>query len=448
MKLKKWTEVLSILVFTLILSTSIFAENEKDVYLSLQIDNPYMSVNGESAEIDEGRGTSPVIVEGRTLLPIRAVIEAFGGDVLWEGETESVILRIGNDEIKLGINRYEAYLNGEEHILDVSPMIINDRTMLPVRFVAEGFGLGISWDSESRTVHIVRDVFTEEEYLMLSKLVPDYMGEPRAEINGNVPFFKDYELINAPFEYYSTLDELSRCGVVAASVDEDMMPEEERESISSVKPSGWINKEYDFISGKYLYNRCHLIGYQLTGENANERNLITGTRYLNIEGMLPFENAVDDFADTDGGRVMYRVTPVYFGDNLVAHGVLIEGFGINCDDSAFLENYSEETEKDKNEPISFCVFCYNVQPGIVIDYETGESRAAGEGEDIYPIEQLFDIQDNTMIEDVNEEAIKVYRTPSGKRYHYDAECGGTNSFEVTLDEALNAGLSPCNKCVK
>ena len=451
MRSRRLTLMVAILLFVLALSISSFAESEKDVYLSLKIDSPYMSVNGESVEIDEGRGTSPVIVEGRTLLPVRAVIEAFDGDVLWESETESVILIVGNDEIKLGINRHEAYLNGVEHVLDVAPMIINDRTMLPIRFIAESFGFGIAWDGNERAVHIVRDVLTEEEYGIISEAIPDYNGKPWVEINGNTPFFKDYELIDAPFEYYSALDELARCGVTTASLDEDMMPTEERGSISSVTPTGWINKEYDFVSGKYLYNRCHLIGYQLTGENANAKNLITGTRYLNIDGMLPFENTVDEFVENNKCRVMYRVTPMFSGDNMVAHGVIIEGVTINYEDIALSESDSEKTETEVNESVSFCVFCYNVQPGVLINYKTGESRILEEGEDIYPFGELFGTEASAVIEETvedttSEKTKNVYRTPSGKKYHTDKECGGVNSFEITLEEALTAGLTPCGKC--
>ena len=150
------------------------------------------------------------------------------------------------------------------------------------------------------------------------------------------------------------------------------MPTEERGSIESVKPTGWPEKvedaKYDFVDGKYLYNRCHLIGFQLTGENANKQNLITGTRYLNVTGMLPFENMVADYVKETGNHVLYRVTPVFSGHDLVALGVLMEGYSV----------------EDNGDGILFCVFCYNVQPGVVIDYATGNSRLANEGEDLMP----------------------------------------------------------------
>ncbi|MBQ2754651.1 MAG: DNA/RNA non-specific endonuclease [Clostridia bacterium] len=287
--------------------------------------------------------------------------------------------------------------------------------MLPIRFVAEGFNLGVAWDGSTNTVSVIRNTFDENEYNYLMSVLPKYSGQAYAKINNNIPFFKEYEIINGSFEYYSDLDELGRCDVCFASVAEDLMPKEERESISKVTPSGWINAAYDNIDGKYLYNRCHLIGFQLTGENANERNLITGTRYLNVDGMLPFENDIAEYIEETGNRVMYRSTPVFTGDNLVADGVLLEAYSV----------------EDEGRGISFCVFCYNVQPDIFIDYRTGASSVSDEA-----------------ITVPEKEDNRVYRTPSGKRYHYDAECGGKNSFEVSLEAAKDAGLTPCQKCVK
>ncbi len=480
---------IAILLCCLALLSPSFAKT--DVYLSLQIDNPMMTVNGEETEVDAGRGTAPLIIDGRTLLPVRAVIEAFGGAVTWDSETSSVLLTVGEDSAILRINSNVAYINGEEYMLDVTPCIVNERTMLPIRFIAECFGFGIAWDGENRKVYVIKDVFTKEEYERFYNLLPDYSGEAYAVINENVPFFEDYELIGVPFEYYSPLDSLGRCGLTLASLDEDMMPTEERKSISSVSPSGWINKAYDFVPGGYIYNRCHLIGYQLTGENANERNLITGTRYLNIEGMLDFENAVADYVRNSESRVMYRVTPVFLEDNMVAHGVLIEAAIIDAVVKEFeasgdvlpeygapQEIYKELTEfpeqdegnveaaevtetteiavdtelvevQEENEGekvFSVCVFCYNVQPGIMIDYKTGESRCAEKGEDIYSLGTFEKGKDVT--DEAAEDAPLIYRTPAGERYHFDAECGGNNSYECTWEDAIEAGLTPCGKCAK
>ena len=399
----------------MVLNVSIISEANSDttldVVISLQIDNSIMKVNGEDCEIDAGRGTTPLVVKGRTLVPLRAIIENFGGTVEWENSTKTVILEMNNEIIRLSIDNQTAYYNDEAYTLDVAPAIINERTMLPIRFVAERFNIGVAWDGASKTVYLIRNGFDDEEYVNLRALLPAFNGEPYAEINNNKPFFAEYEIIDAAFEYYSNLDEFGRCDVCMASVAVGTMPTGEKGNISSIKPTGWHNSEYEIVDGGYLYNRCHLIGYQLTGENANERNLITGTRYMNVDGMLKFENIIDDYVDKTGNNVMYRVTPVFSGENMVADGVLLEAYSI----------------KDRGEGVSFCVFCYNVQPGIDIDYVTGNNKISGD----------------TPVEEVK---AGVYRTKSGKRYHFDAECGGKNSFETTLDEAKAAGLTPCQKC--
>ena len=187
--------------------------------------------------------------------------------------------------------------------------------------------------------------------------VPEYTGQPYVEINDNEPSFTEEELTTDSYEEYSPLDELGRCQTAEACVGEDLMPTQKRESISSVKPTGWVNKEYDGIDGGYLYNRCHLIGFQLTGENANERNLITGTRYMNVDGMLPFEDEVADYVKETDNHVMYRVTPIYSGDDLVASGV----------------RWRRSRWKMMRRGNKFNVYVYNVQPYVVINYETGES---------------------------------------------------------------------------
>lgn len=185
-------------------------------------------------------------------------------------------------------------------------------------------------------------------------------------INNNVPFFTKEEKTTKSYEKYGYLDSLGRCTVCMACVGKDLMPTEKREDISSIYPTGWKyngksnNKEYDFVDGGWVYNRCHMIGFQLTGENANERNLITGTRFLNIDGMLSFENMIADAVKEQNLHVMYRVTPVFAGDNLVCEGLLLEGYSV----------------EDDGETIEFCVFSFNVQPGVVIDYATGQNKAA------------------------------------------------------------------------
>lgn len=188
--------------------------------------------------------------------------------------------------------------------------------------------------------------------------LPEYKGKPYLVINNNEPNFEKSELVTKSFEKYSELDSLKRCGVADSIIGKDLMPTSKRENISSVKPSGWKSIKYNGIDGKSLYNRCHLIGFQLAGENANKRNLITGTRYLNTKGMLPFENMVADYVKEKNHHVRYRVTPIFVGNELVARGVQMEAISI----------------EDNGKAVKFNVYCFNVQPNIEIDYKTGNSR--------------------------------------------------------------------------
>ena len=185
--------------------------------------------------------------------------------------------------------------------------------------------------------------------------IPEYSGDPYVVVNNNVPFFSKEDLKAEIFESSGDLDSLGRCTVAYSMVGTETMPTEERGSIGQVKPTGWHAVKYDNVDGKYLYNRCHLIGYQLTAENANVKNLITGTRYLNVQGMLPFENLTADYIKETGNHVLYRVTPVFEGENLVASGVLMEA----------------ESVEDAGDGVEYCVYVYNVQPGVEIDYATG-----------------------------------------------------------------------------
>lgn len=191
--------------------------------------------------------------------------------------------------------------------------------------------------------------------------IPEYRGEPYVEINGNRPDFSQEDRNTEAFEAYSSLDSLGRCGTAFANVGQELMPRGERENISQIHPTGWQHVEYDFVDGESLYNRCHLIAHQLTDENANERNLITGTRYMNTEGMLPFEEMVGDYVREEDGHVLYRVTPVFEGSDMVARGVEMEGYSV----------------EDQGESVSFHIFAYNVQPGVEIDYATGDNWLAG-----------------------------------------------------------------------
>lgn len=262
-----------------------------------------------------------------------------------------------------------------------------------------------------------------------SLLSPDaYTGSPYAVINNNIPFFSDNEMTATSFEEYSSLDELGRCGVAFANLGTDLMPTEDRESISEVKPSGWVNKPYDHVDGKYLYNRCHLIGFQLAGENANEKNLITGTRYMNVEGMLPFENMVADFLhENPEMHVLYRVTPIYDGNNLVANGVLMEA----------------QSVEDNGEAILFNVFCYNVQPGVNIDYATGDNWESKD----------FDLSESDSIP-TSEYAESMYvLNTNSKKFHLpsctsinDINSKNMETISSTRDILIAEGYTPCENC--
>lgn len=197
----------------------------------------------------------------------------------------------------------------------------------------------------------------------LLSAVSEYASEPYVYINDNIPYFYESELTTEAFEIYSELDDLGRCGTAYANICSEIMPTEERSSIGSVKPTGWVQNKYEILKDSdntagYLYNRCHLIAYSLAGENANSQNLITGTRYMNVEGMEPFEMQVLNYVRATGNHVLYRVTPIFEGENLLASGVLMEAYSV----------------EDLGEGICFCVYCYNVQPGIKIDYSTGENQ--------------------------------------------------------------------------
>ena len=251
--------------------------------------------------------------------------------------------------------------------------------------------------------------------------IPAYSGEPYVVVNNNIPFFKDSDLTTEAFEKYSDLDSLGRCGAAYANVCQEIMPTEKRGAIGMVKPTGWQTVKYDWVDGKYLYNRCHLIGYQLSGENANEKNLITGTRYLNVDGMLPFENLVADYVHETDHHVLYRVTPVFENSNLVASGVLMEAQSVEDDD------------------VLFCVYCYNVQPKVTIDYATGESHAS---EDTNIQETSQSTGEQTYI--VNENT-KKFHLPSCSSVK-DMNSGNKREFTGDRQELLDEGYSACKTC--
>ena len=286
--------------------------------------------------------------------------------------------------------------------------------------------------------------------------IPAYSGQAAIEINQNVPGVTESDYTTEAFEQYSPLDGLGRCGIAYACVGEEIMPTEERGAIGMVKPSGWHTVKYDFVDGKYLYNRCHLIAYMLSGENANTENLITGTRYMNTEGMLPYENQVADYVHDTGNHVLYRVTPLYEGDNLVASGVEIEASSV----------------EDKGKSLSFHVYCYNVQPGVTIDYATGDSALA---EDL-ATESVQETAQETSVADgkqSSENAVAAVQEETSaeqdgghakeeqdyvlnkntKKFHYpwcssadDIKKKNRKDFTGTREEVISQGYVPCKRC--
>ena len=258
--------------------------------------------------------------------------------------------------------------------------------------------------------------------------IPPYSDSPYVEINNNVPELSEKKKTSTTsFEEYGTLDSLGRCTYAVSCIGSDLMPSKERDSIGSVKPTGWHISKYSFVDGKYLYNRCHLIGYQLTGENANVNNLITGTRYLNIEGMLPFENRVADYVKLTKNHVYYEVTPIFDGNNLVASGVQMEAKSV----------------EDNGDGILFNVYCFNAQPGIAIDYATGNSHL-----------------DNSVTESSSQAAVsdsanvQTYVLNTNTKKFHKESCNSAKSMDASnkkiytgsRQEIIDMGYEACGVC--
>lgn len=290
---------------------------------------------------------------------------------------------------------------------------------------------------------------------------PVYDGIEAIEVNKNRPLFTSGEIAQPPIVSYSPLDELGRCGTAMGLLGPDTIPQEKRGMIGDVRPSGWHNVRYDDrIEDRYLYNRCHLIGYQLAGNNADPQNLITGTRYMNMSGMLPYENKVYSYITETQNHVLYRVRPVFVGDNLVASGVLMEAYSL----------------EDQGQGLSFCVYVHNIQPGVVIDYRTGESKADdnwGEpdpAEDRSPEDRspegpknelllLPDIDESVSssdrsIEELDSSTEPTYILNTGtKRFHYpscpsvqETKEKNKKDFFGTREDAIGLGYIPCGRC--
>ena len=304
---------------------------------------------------------------------------------------------------------------------------------------------------EAQQVVSATDVPTGEGTSAFSlREIPAYSGTPYTEVNGNKPYFTEADLTTQSFETYSELDSLGRCGVAYANVGQELMPTEPRGEIGAVKPTGWHLVKYDNVDGKYLYNRCHLIAYMLAAENANPQNLITGTRYLNVQGMLPFETKVCDYVKNTGNHVLYRVTPIFDGDNLLADGVLMEAYSV----------------EDAGEGIQFCVFAYNVQPGIGIDYATGDNWAESSG--TYQSTAASVAVETPVPQPETDTAVQITPESSApqespgityvlntntKKFHYptcssvdDMKEKNKQIYTGSREEVINMGYVPCKRC--
>lgn len=356
-------------------------------------------IEGEAVAFE----VAPQIIDGRAMVPIRAIFEALGASVSWEEESRTAVCQNGNSTVQMTLGKQCMMLDNRPVYMDVSPQIVDGRLLAPARYVAECLGYTVSWEEETKTIEIEKGRSLPASY---------------QEIWGNVPQFKKEELLPYAYENYDELDALGRCGEAMACIGQELMPTEARGAIGTIRPTGWSLVRYDVVEGQYLYNRCHLIGYQLSGENTNDRNLITGTRFLNVDGMLPFENRVAAYVKQTGNHVLYRVVPLFEGDNLLASGVTIEA----------------ESIEDGGSGICFAVFVPNYQPGIAIDYATGEStkmeiRQASEGQVTYIL--------NT--------SSKKFHLPTCSSVNRMAE---KNRREVTKgrDDLLYEGYSPCAVC--
>ena len=271
------------------------------------------------------------------------------------------------------------------------------------------------------------------------KTIPAFSGKPYVVVNDNIPFFDEEDVTTDSYEHYSNLDRLGRCGVAVACIGQDLMPTEDRGSIGQVKPTGWHTVKYDCVDGKYLYNRCHLIGYQLTAENANTKNLITGTRYLNMDGMLPFENMTADYIEETGNHVLYRVTPVFEGNNLLATGVLMEAMSV----------------EDEGDGVLFNVFCYNAQPGVKINYKNGESSLIGDSQKTEPdtTKKKQESVSQTSSTTIEESEDTYILNTSTRKFHYpfcssadDIKASNRREFSGNRSALIAQGYSPCKRC--
>ena len=386
----------------------LFAEKApKDVYAGDIV------INGERMGVEP----APYVENGRTLVPLRFISENLGAEVEYDDENRLVTVLKDDEKVELTIDNDTAFINEREITLDVPPQIKDGRTMIPLRFIAEAFDCRVDYESSSKLVFIGDNNF-DKNYITLDD-IPEYSGKPCIEIYYNTPLFEN--ISDNAYENYGQLDELGRCTAAEACLSRELMPTEKRGSIGSIKPSGWRISKYDFIDGQYLFNRCHLIAFMLAGENDNALNLITGTRYMNTEGMLPYENEVCDYIKRTDNHVMYRVTPVYETDDPIAKGVVMEAYSV----------------EDNGSGINFDIFAYNVQPGVKIDYKNGDNYA--DESNIFTTETTEETTKEISTETSTETTtdITVFETSSEQTTENNNYHNTENSSGINIEELIN-----------
>lgn len=378
------------------------------------------------------------IIAGVTFMPIPAIYEAFKKIKLKKGfviALAAIVMLVGMLNSPLG----ESKPNTDSGVTSSDTYESTSTTKSDFSSTesgstdsTEGTSTNVSEQDEIETVSSIGS--GKAEKLSLSS-IPAYSGNPYVKLNNGIPNFSSAELTTKGYEKYGTLDNLGRVTTAIASLGKETMPgeNEERDSISNIKPTGWVQKQYDNVSGKYLYNRCHLIGWQLSAENANRNNLITGTKYFNVTGMLPLENMVADYINETGNHVAYRVTPIFEGNNLLSNGVQIEAYSV----------------EDNGAGIQFNVFVYNVQPDININYATGDSSSNVKQETSTPPEttEKEDTPSSSAPPVQSQEEMVWIPTKGGTKYHSRSNCSNMiDPNYVTKDYAISQGFDACKRC--
>ena len=375
--------------------------------------------NGQNWRIYQTEAaTLTIAANGTTIVSVKVTyVSEKTGVLTFNGKniTSNTVVTVNANAITFGITDTNADEDKGQVRITAIEVVYGNAAELPEETTSEP---DVTIPEPEETTSSPEEISPEEfDY---SK-VPAYSGNPFVAINGNVPYFKNEEYTTTSYERYSVLDSLGRCGIAMACVGRDLMPTIPRGDISEVKPSGWVQASYDIVDGKYLYNRSHLIGWQLSGEDANNKNLITGTRSFNQVGMLPFENMIADYVRETNNHVLYRVTPVFVGNELVARGVLMEAWSV----------------EDNGDGVCFNVFVYNVEPGIIINYATGSSRL--EGGDSQP-------EESPVCDYVaNKGSSKKFHEPDC-RHVSDMKEENKIYYTATREEMIALGYSPCGTC--